>query len=1047
MRKSLLLCMLALVGMGQLFAQRSVTGKVTDAKDGAPVAGASIVVKGSRAGVQSDGNGNFSINVADNAVLVISAINYRTQETRVTNTAAPLTISLAEEPKELTTVVVTANSIKREARSIGYAATTINNAELTKGKDRSVLNSLQGKVAGVQITSSSGGVGSSTRIVFRGGTSITGNNQALIVVDGIPIDNTENGTGDNLNNQVDAGNRGNDINPEDVESVTLLKGPAAAALYGTRAANGALIITTKSGKSLKGKKSEVIVSSAYNLESILRIPKYQNEYGQGGQKAPDSRENFSWGPKFDGQLKPWGQVVEGEQRVKPYVGLKNNVKEFFNTGGTFTNNVSFAQNNDKNSFFVSFNNINQKGIIPGTEYNRTSVKLTGTAEISDKVYTSATINYIKSKGDLSVQGQGASPYDQILQTPRDISLLELKDYKNKFNDLNGFYGAYTTNPWYFLGEDSYTSTVDRVLGNAQVGYKPVSWIDISLRVGTDVSGDKRVQITSKRITDQAGQNAANKFPGTYSEGIINVREFTSDLVAVGKRKLSENLSLSVLLGHNIRQRNFETNFGTINSLTIPNYYNLANSAQPPVATNFRSLRRLYGVYSDINLAWKNYLFLGITARNDWSSTLPKGGNSFFYPSVNASFVFTDAFKLPDVISYGKLKASAAQVGNDANTYLLESVFNAGTVSDGFANSQVNFPLNGIAGFSQSGIIGNANLKPEITTSYEAGLEFGLFQNRLNAEATVYSNRSRNQIITVPIAPASGYTSQTLNAGLITNKGIELLLRGTPIRSQNFSWEITANFTKNSNKVVELFPGTERLVLPGGFNGASLVAQVGQPYGAFFGASFLRDPLGRVVVDGTTGYPVTDPVSKISGNVQPEFLAGLNNSFSYKNFTLSFLFDVRKGGVFYSRTQSLQEFVGTDPRTLLNDREAFIVPNSVLQDASGKFTENTTVKVQNAEQYWTTFSSPNGMEHLIDASFIKLREVAFNYSLPKQWLSKMPFKSASVGLTGRNLLLFTPKENTYSDPEANSFGTGNVQGYEYGTVPSLRNYGVNVRIVF
>jgi TonB-linked SusC/RagA family outer membrane protein len=1047
MRKSLLLCMLALICVGQLLAQRSVTGKVTDAKDGAPVANASIIVKGSRAGVQSDDNGNFSINVADNAVLIISAINYRTQEARVTSGITQLAISMVEDSKELTTIVVTANSIKREARSIGYAATTINNAELTKGKDRSVLNSLQGKVAGVQITSSSGGVGSSTRIVFRGGTSITGNNQALIVVDGIPIDNTENGTGDNLNNQVDAGNRGNDINPEDVESVTLLKGPAAAALYGTRAANGALIITTKSGKSLKGKKSEVIISSAYNLESILRIPEYQNEYGQGGQKAPDSRENFSWGPKFDGQLKPWGQVVEGEQRVKPYVGLKNNVKEFFNTGGTFTNNVSFAQNNDKNSFFVSMNNVNQKGIMPGTEYNRTSVKLTGTAEISDKVYTSATINYIKSKGDLTVQGQGASPYDQILQTPRDISLLELKDYNSKFNSLDGYYGAYTVNPWYYLGEDSYTSTVDRVLGNVLLGYKPVSWIDVSLRVGTDVSGDKRVQITSKRITNQAGQNAANQFPGTYSEGIINVREFTSDLIAVGKRKLSENLSLSVLLGHNIRQRNFETNFGTINSLTIPKYYNLANSAQPPVATNFRSLRRLYGVYSDVNLAWKNYLFLGITARNDWSSTLPKGGNSFFYPSVNASFVFTDAFKLPDVISYGKLKASAAQVGNDANTYLLESVFNAGTVTDGFANSQVNFPLNGIAGFSQSGVIGNANLKPEITTSYEAGLEFGLFKNRLNVEATVYSNRSRNQIITVPIAPTSGYTSQTLNAGLITNKGIELLVRGTPIRSQNFSWEVTANFTKNSNKVVELFPGTERLVLPGGFNGASLVAQVGQPYGAFFGASFLRDPQGRVVVDGTTGYPVTDPVSKIHGNVQPEFLAGLNNSFSYKNFTLSFLFDVRKGGVFYSRTQSLQEFVGTDPRTLLNDREAFIVPNSVLQDANGKFTENTTVKVQNAEQYWTTFSSPNAMEHLIDASFIKLREVAFNYGLPKQWLKRMPFKSASVGLTGRNLLLFTPKENTYSDPEANSFGTGNVQGYEYGTVPSLRNYGVNVRIVF
>jgi TonB-linked SusC/RagA family outer membrane protein len=1059
MRKSLLLCMFALLGMGQLFAQQSVTGKVTDSKDGLPVVGASVIVKGSRAGVQSDGNGNFSISVSPNAVLVISAINFRTQEVRITNAATQLSVSLVGESKELSTVVVTANSIKREARSIGYAATTINNAELTKGKDRSVLNSLQGKVAGVQITSSSGGVGSSTRIVFRGGTSITGNNQALIVVDGIPIDNSQadanattragsdNLIGDNLNNQVDAGNRGNDINPEDVESVTLLKGPAAAALYGTRAANGALIITTKSGKSLNGKKAEVIVSSSYNLESILRLPKYQNEYGQGGQKAPDSKENFSWGPKFDGQLKPWGQIVEGEQRVKPYAGLKNNVKDFFYIGRTFTNNVSFAQNNDKNSFFVSLNNVGQKGVMPGTQYNRSSVKLTGTAEISDKVYTSATINYIRSKGDLSVQGQGASPYDQILQTPRDISLLELKEYKNKFNDLNGYYGAYTVNPWYFLGEDAYTSIVDRVLGNVQIGYKPVTWVDVSLRVGTDVSDDKRIQITSKRVTDQAGQNGAAQFPGTYSEGTNSVREFTSDFIAVAKRKLSENLSLNVLVGHNIRQRNFEATTATINSLTIAGYYNLANSAQPPVATNFKSLRRLYGVYSDINLAWKNYLFLGLTARNDWSSTLPKGANSFFYPSVNTSFVFTDAFKLPSVISYGKLKVSAAQVGNDAGVYLLESVFNSGTVTDGFANSQVNFPLNGIAGFSQANVIGNPKLKPEITTSYEAGLEFGLFNNRLNAEVTYYSNRSKNQIITVPIAPTSGYAAQTLNAGLITNKGIEVLLRGTPVRTKFFSWEVAGTFTKNSNNVVELFPGTERLALPGGFNGATLVAQVGQPYGAFYGASFLRDPQGRVVVDGTTGYPITDPASKIHGNVQPEFLAGLNNSFSYKGFSFSFLFDVRKGGVFYSRTQSLQEFTGTDPRTLLNNRDPFIVPNSVIQDASGKFIENTAVKVQNAENYWTTFSSPNAMEHLIDASFIKLREVAFNYRLPKQWLRKMPFSSLSAGFTGRNLFMWTPGENTYSDPEANSFGTGNTQGFEYGTIPSLRNYGVNVRIIF
>lgn len=1044
--KKLLITVLLFTGLLSLAqAQRTISGKVTDKKDGSPITGVSVNVKGTNNTVQTNAQGDYSLSgVPADATLVFSIVSYGTLETKLSG-GATLNIALEENARELREVIVTANAIKREAGSIGYAQSTIKSAELTRGRDRSVLNSLQGKVAGVQISGSSGGVGSSTRIVFRGGTSITGNNQALIVVDGIPIDNSQVDAGDNLNNQVDAGNRGNDINPEDVESVTLLKGPAAAALYGTRAANGALIITTKNGKSLRGKRAEVVVSSSYNMESILKLPEYQNQFGQGGQGAPDSRENFSWGPRFDGVVRPWGQQIGDSQRVKPYVGLKNNVKEFFDIGRTLTNNVSFALNNEKTSFFMSFNNVDQKGIMPGTAYNRSSVKFSGTADISDKFYTSATLNYIRAKGDLTVQGQGNSPYDQVLQTPRDISLLELKDYHNQFNDLNGYYGAYTVNPWYLLGEDSYTSVVDRVLGNVQIGYKPVKWIDISLRVGTDVSNDKRKQIESKRVIDAAGQNAGSNFPGRYSETSIRIREFTSDLIATAKRNLTRDLTLSVLLGHNIRQRDLDNQFSQINSLTIPFYYNLANSAQPPITNNGYTLRRLYGVYTDINLAYKNYLFLGMTGRNDWSSTLPQGKNNFFYPSVNSSFIFSEAFKMPKFISYGKIRASAAQVGNDAAPYLLESVFLTGTVTDGQQNSQVNFPLNGVPGFTQGNAIGNPNIKPEITTSYEAGLELGFFNNRLNIEGTYYSNRSKDQIITVPIAASSGYTTQTLNAGLITNKGIEVMMRATPVKNKDFSWEVTATFTRNRNKVVELFPGTDQLAL-GGFNGGTMVAKVGEPYGSFFGSSFLRSPDGNIVVDPVTGYPVTDPVAKIHGNVQPDFLAGLNNSFSYKNFSLSFLFDARQGGVFYSRTKSLQEFVGTDPRTLYNDRNAFVVPGSVYLDANGKYQVNTT-PVQNAENYWTSFSAPRAMEHLVDASFIKLREAALTYRLPSTLFKNKAIKSIVIGISGRNLWLKTPKENTYSDPETSSFGTGNVQGYEYGTIPSLRSYGANVRVTF
>lgn len=1026
--------------------QRSVSGRITDNK-GAPVVGATVTVREQNASTQTNEQGVFTIMAQPGNTLVVSSVGFGAKEI-IVGRDSNLSISLQEQSRELGEVVVTAAGIRREMRTLGYSAPTIRNEELTRAKDRSVLNSLQGKVAGVNITSSSGGVGSSTRIVFRGGTSLLRNNQALIVVDGIPIDNSQVDAGDNLNNQVDPGNRGNDINPEDVESVTVLKGPAAAALYGSRAANGALVITTKRGNRLGAKKSEVTLTSAFSLESVLKLPEYQNEYGQGGQKEVDLRENFSWGPKFDGQVRPWGQVVEGEQRVKPYVALPDNVKEFFDIGQVFNNGISLSQNNERNSYFLSLNHLNQKGIMPGTEYKRTSLRLTGTADLSNKFYTNATVNYIRALGDLSIQGQGASPYDQVLQTPRDISLLELKDYKNnKFNTLSGYYGAYTVNPWYLLGEDSYQSTVDRVLGSIELGYRPSSWLDVLYRIGTDVTGDKRKDIKSKRvIPDPNNQNHGNEFAGAYTEQNIGIRELTSDLIATGKFNLTNNLGLRVMLGHNYRQRNTENEATAINDLVVPGLYNLSNAANPPTAVNQNTLRRLVGAYGEADLSFKNFLFLGITGRNDWSSTLPKGNNSFFYPSANLSFVVSDALKMPAWVSYGKLRTSAAKVGNDADPYLLESVFIAGTITDGQQNSQLNFPFQGTPGFTVGPTIGNPSLTPEFTTSYEGGVEASFLNNRIGVDATYYYNKTTDQIITLPIAATSGYTSRVTNIGQVSNRGIELLLRGQPVRAKNFAWEITGTFSRNRNRVDRIAEGTESIPIPGGFVGGALVARVGEPYGQFFGNGFLRDSLGRVVVNATTGYPLADPVARVYGSYFPDYLASLFNSFTYKGFTLTALLDGRKGGLFFSRTKTLQEFLGTDPRTLYNNREPFVVPNSVLWDpATGKYVPNTVVKVQNAQDYWTNFVSPTAMENLVDASFLKLREVSLSYRLPAGIIKRTPFSAVQVSLIGRNLWIKTAEENTYSDPETNSFGTGNAQGYEYGSIPSIRSYGASLRI--
>ncbi|MGZ5243954.1 MAG: SusC/RagA family TonB-linked outer membrane protein [Bacteroidia bacterium] len=1069
----LLVCML-LFAHAAYAQDRQIRGTVSSG--GQPVPFVNVVVKGTTIGVATDLDGNYVLTVPQTAnTIVISGIGYRTQEVNIEN-GTDFNVELTEDALNLDEVVITANAIERQKRSLGYATTDIKSDELTQGRDRSALNAMQGKVAGVNITNASGAPGSSTRIVIRGGSSITGNNQALIVVDGIPIDNSSFQSDDQLNNQVDFGNRGNDINPEDVESITILKGPAAAALYGSRASNGAVLITTKSGRGAAsaGKKAEISFSSSLTFEDVLRLPEFQNEFGQGANGAPDSRENFSWGPKFDGKMRPWGQEIDGEQRVKPYEGLPNNVRDFFDIGTTVTNTLSLGGGNEKTTYYTSFSSLNNKGVIPTTYYNRHSFKFSGQTQLSNKFTSSASINYVKTDANNSTQGQDFSAYDQIIQTPRDISLLELKDYNNKFNNLEGYYGAYTINPYYILDNSRNLNNVDRILGNAQLGYKPVDWLNIIGRVGTDFYTDRREQHQPKFHVDR-GQNEGQENIGKYSEEYYKVSELTTDLMATVTKDFNEDFGVSVLVGHNVRQRRVNYTSASTSGLVIPGFYNLTNSEGPPVVDNSLSLRRLYGVYTDINFSFRNFFFIGVTARNDWSSTLPENNNSFFYPGVNTSLVFTDALKLNSkVLTYGKLRASWARVGNDANPYLLTSVFSKGSISDGYNNTDLNFPINGVPGFERGNRIGNANLQPEITTATEIGTDLGFFKDRIGIDFTYYSNISTNQIINVPIAPSSGYTAQTINAGKISNKGIEFLLRATPVRMKNngFKWSFAVTYTQNRSLVEKIYGEGDAEIKEiaigdagaSGLASASVVATVGKPYGTFsvVGPRTVNDEVGgKIIVDPATGLPLIDPKPKYMGSYQPDYLMGINNSFSMKGFELSFLFDIREGGVFYSRTKDLQEFVGTSPNTLYNDRNDFYVPNSVIEveppvrNDKGEITkpgvyvdnvdgEDKAVKAV-AQDYWTNQSDFSSA--MLDASFVKLREVAITYTIPKSLSSRTPFGNIQFGISGRNLLLWTPEENTYVDPEMSSMGNGNAQGYDFSGIPSIRSWGANIRVTF
>ena len=1070
MRKVLFLLLGVLFLAGQAFAQsRTIKGRVTSADDGQPVIGAAVVVKGTSTGAVTNPDGEYTLQIPDGATaLVFRSVGMKEQEVTLKGSNS-VNVVLQQDVRNLTETVVTANAIRRDKSSLGYSAPVIKTEELTKAQVTSPLNALAGKVAGVNISSTAGAPGSSSRIVIRGGSSIGGNNQALMVVDGIPIDNSSIIGGDDSRSSVDFGNRGNDINPEDIESITVLKGPAAAALYGSRASNGALIITTKTGKKTTGKKNEVNFTSSVTFSNVLKLPDFQNDYGQGGYQEADPRENFSWGPKFDGTEKEWGQSINGVRQKKAYVAQKDNVKNFFETGATYNNTVSLSGAGDKTTYYLSLSSLNSDGVMPGNndKYNKYGVRFNGSAQLTNKLYTSISVNYNKINSDLVQGGQGnGSVYDNVIQTPRDIPLDKMGDLSNPYNSMGGifdpngteqygYYGAYTISPYFILKNYRNLNDVDRVTGNVTVGYKPLEWLDVMERVGADVYTDRRRYKYPKFNyipADDAGnyspdQNAHTQ-NGMYAEHDYNLSEITHDLMVTARKQFNPDFSASLMVGHNVRQRTFntlETQTNRSKGLVVPGWYNLDNSFGPVNTFNERTTRRLVGVYSELNLDYRHMLYLGVTARNDWSSTLPPENRSFFYPSVNGSFVFTELLQgssVSNILNYGKIRASWAQVGNDADPYLLRTYFNKTDIAGGFGNTT--FPLNDIPGFTKGNRIGNMQLKPEITTAFEVGTEMNLLDNRVSIDFSYYRNKSKDQILNVPIPPSTGFSTKTLNTGVVENNGVELGLRGTPIRTASgFTLELYGTYTKNNNEVVDIAGGVDQVTV-GGLSSLTIVAAKGQPYGTFFGQTIKRDPQGRVVVSAADGMPELTDKAVYLGSYLPKWQASWGANMSFKGFNFGILFDTKQGSKFYSRTKDLMDFVGTAPETAAGGRDPRVWANSVIETEPGKYTENTSLTYD--PQDWFTSKIPAG-QHVIDGSYIRLREVSLSYRIPKYLLNRTPFGEASIGIFGNNLALWTAKENVYADPEVNSGGATNEQGFDFTAQPSLRNYGVNLRVTF
>ncbi|QNK62740.1 SusC/RagA family TonB-linked outer membrane protein [Pedobacter sp. PAMC26386] len=1078
-----------------LAQERTITGTVTGKDDGQPIPGVSVKIRGGQGGAQTGSDGKYAIKLPAGATgIEFTSIGYVSQFVPL-RTGNVISVSLLSDSKSLGEIVVTANAIKREKRTLGYSAPTIKAAELTESGSPSAINSLVGKVAGVNISTSSNSPGSSSRVVLRGGSSISGSNQALIVVDGVPVDNSSiiGGAGSSASagasslSSVDFGNRGNDINPDDIASVTVLKGPAAAALYGSRASNGALIITTKGGTK-NAEKTSITFNTSNTFSSVLKLPDFQNEYGQGYYQADkvtgkpifvngqpvyngDFRENGSWGAPFTGVVQPWGQSIDGFRQTKAYSAVKNSVRDFFDTGFATDNNLSLSGGGEKTTFYLGLNGLNSNGVFPGDKdvFNKYGVRFNGTADFNNKFSAGVSFNYSKISANQVAGGQGASSvYNNVLQSPRDISLVGGKDLTNKYNgygytDANGvvqnksygYYGAYTLNPYWVLQNFDNLNDVSRVTGNVNLAYKPLKWLDVTERVGIDTYSDRRRTLAPKySFTPAAGDNAPYSGSnirtgnGLYEIDQYNVTELVHDLMITARHKFNEDFEGSFMVGNNVRQRSANSLLTATNSsggLVVPGWYNLANSNGPVnVILDNISRRRLVGLYADLNLSYKNFLFLEGTARNDWSSTLPPQNNSFFYPSVSASFVFSELLKNSSVnnwLSYGKVRSSWAQVGNDTDPYQLYTTYSRGLINGNFGNTT--FPFGNVAGLTASPTIGNNNLKPEKTSSFEVGTELGFFDSRISVDFSYYKNNSKDQIIAVPIPNSTGYGFALVNAGQIQNKGIELSLRGTVVKSTNVNWELYGTFTKNNSLVVSLLPGVEQISIPGGASGITAVAAVGRPYGEFYAVDNLKDAQGRTVVDPKTGRPLPTSQAQYLGSYNPKFQASFGTNFRYKQLTFGMLFDMKHGGVFYSRTKSTLAFVGTSAETG-GERFNLIWPNSVTLDAAGNSVPNTSVTYNKQDYYG---GSLNPGTNIVDASYVKLRSANISYAFTKDQLRRTPFGALSVGVFGNNLFIWTPKSNQYADPEVNSAGAGNLQGFDFTAQPSLRNYGVNLKVSF
>ncbi|MDR0939100.1 MAG: SusC/RagA family TonB-linked outer membrane protein [Mediterranea sp.] len=1082
MKKTVAFFLAALfMSISQIMAQQPsvVQGVVTSADDGLPIVGASVLVTGTTVGTITDVDGKFTIRDVPSSAKTLR-VSYIGMQTREVAIVANVTVVLQSDAATLDEVVVTAMGIPRKEKSLGYSATTVKSDEISVARNTNAMSSLSGKVAGLQVQTTSTDPGAANLVTIRGFGSINGSNQPLYVVDGVSMQNNSlitQGHTITLNGIAN-------IAPDDIETVTVLKGAAATALYGSRAANGVILITTKKGTKGETRNFTIEYNGGVQARQVSLLPDMQNEFGQGWNGGQTYIENGSWGPRFDGSTQVYGPIWNNQQLIHEYSAKKNNVRDFFETGISWNNSVALSgvSSDEKMTYYLSYANASDNGIIPSDadSYTRNTISYRGDYEATKWLKVSSSINFAKTSTDLVGSFQGTSVVDGVYEMPRDINIPDMQDLSNPFYTPEAYLTPYgITNPYWAIANNYHHTDTKQIYGKVQVDIKPIQDLTVSYRFGFDYSdydvkiGQPEIALDDALINNDYGYAPSNMNQAGYVYSrYYRTYETNHDVLATYNKNFENKISVTATGGLNINERGNTYMYGQADQLAIQSgFWDLSNGASWTSLTEDQMKRRLIGLFGDATIGYNDMIYLGLTARNDWSSTLPMGNNSFFYPGATLSWIFTRLLPENEALTFGKLRFAYGKTGNDANAYLTSARYVQGYADGYYASSIAQFPMNGANTFVQSTSAPSNTLRPEMTTEFEAGLNLQFFHGRLGLDMAYYHRTTNDQIFTLPVEPATGYGSMVTNFGKVRNSGIEILINSTPVKTRNLRWDLGVNFSVNRSKVVSLPESLEggRSYIYGfsaGNDAVYMYAEKGKPLGTFwtYMPQFVTDPAnphyGSPIVD-SHGQPVLSQELQETGyDMNHKWTGGLTTSLTAYGFTLSAALDVRYGGHMFSRTKNLMQFTGNGVVTLYNDRRPFIIPNSVVVTSTDEDGNPTAFAPNNSpilsadgtyQDYFNLYGyGYGGAAYLLDKTFVKVRNITLAWELPKKWISRLSLSNVSVSAFVNNPFIWTKSDNYYVDPEASTTpGTTDLTAAfgEMYSNPSSRVFGCNLSVKF